>query len=148
MIKKFYTILYKYDGNQADWHDIEKDYDEEEVERELRRMRKDYPSMTFRKKSLGEREVQVCTARRPGSYIPVAITLKENWAGERYFLFHTKENGRVAEVDICKGFFRIFGYKTDIWDLRKTRQAAMNCAKKQVREFFNAIGDTRPIVFC
>jgi hypothetical protein len=49
-IGKFYTILYKYDKNQKEWYDLEMDYTPEEVEKELRRMRRSYPEMRFRKK--------------------------------------------------------------------------------------------------
>lgn len=90
----------------------------------------------------------LATVRKPGTYVPIRISKRENWAGDRYLLFVSEETGtRVAEVDYIKGGFRIFGYKTDIWDTRRTRAAALNRAKKRVQEFFDAIGDKRPIVF-
>lgn len=149
MKTKIYTILY---NNGKEWCDLEREYTEEEVEKELRRLRKDY-GLKFRKKFLRECEMRTLTAREPGTYIPVQILEKENWAGDKYLLFKT-ENGNVAEVDFChdayrkRDFFRIFGYRTDIWDTRLSRQAAIRCAKKQVEGFFNSIGDKRPIVYC
>ena len=149
MKTRIYTIFYKYDANQIEWHDFETDFTEEEVEKKLRQLRRDYPGMTFRKAFSREAEMQTVTARESGTYIPIRITEESNWAGEKYLLFVSQENGaHVAEVDFIKGGFRIFGYKTNIWDLRRSRVAAINCAKRRVQEFFDAIGDKRPIVFC
>lgn len=150
MKTKIYTILYN-NGNK--WCDLEREYTEEDVEKELRRLRKDY-GLPFRKKFLRECDVQTATARKPGTYIPVRIYERENWAGDKYLLFRTAENGNVAEIDFHhdaiqkRDFFRIYGYRTDIWDTRKSRQAAINCAKKRVQEFFDAIGEKRPLVYC
>ena len=78
----------------------------------------------------------------------VTIQTRENWRGDRYFLF--KLNGRetVAEIDIYPGgVFRVFGYSTDGYKERKTRRGAFNLAKKQVLEFLNRCGDFREVEF-
>lgn len=147
MKARIYTYLYRYAGENT-WYDIEMDYTEEEIEQKLRQLRKDYPTMSFRKKFIREEEIQVLTARTPGTYVSVKVEEKKNWAGQKYLTFSTSENGKVAEVDIYKDHFRIYGYKTDIYDTRKSRIAAIHCAKWRVLEFFAAIGESRPLVFC
>lgn len=149
MTKNFYTILYKYDRMDACWLDLEKEYDEEEIGRELRRMKRDYPGMAFRRKFLETKEVQVLTARTPGTYIPVIVTDKVSQYGIKYIVYHTKENGNLASVCPYKEGFVVSGYTT--WSGNNTRKsllAAKNLAKKEVRAFFDAIGDNRPLVFC
>ena len=49
-IGKFYTILYKIDKNQKEWYDQELEYTAEEVEKELRLLRRSCPEVKFRKK--------------------------------------------------------------------------------------------------
>ena len=58
MKTRIYTIFYKYDANQIEWHDLETDFTEEEVEKKLRQLRRDYPGMTFRKAFSREAEMQ------------------------------------------------------------------------------------------
>jgi len=85
--------------------------------------------------------------------IVVFVRPHTNWAGQKYLLFSTHDNGRLAEVDFChdrakkKDFFRVFGYTTDVWEIRKSRTGAVSLAKRQVKDFFDGIGDKREIVF-
>ena len=78
----------------------------------------------------------------------VTIHPRENWAGNRYFIFKLDGRETVAEIDIMPGgTFRVFGYSTDGYKVRKTKRGAFNLAKMQVREFLNRCGDSREVEF-
>lgn len=79
--------------------------------------------------------------------IKVYLRPHRNWAGQKYYLLSTKENGTLAEVDCHDDYFRIFGDNLLDWEVRKTKAAAINLAKRLVRSFFARIGESRTIEF-
>lgn len=151
MNKKFYTILTKSDPTDK-WTDQEVEMTEDEANAFIRRnkqldKRLGCGNIMYRKKCVYNGPVQFLTVRAPGTYILVNMAEGANWAGQKYIIFSTKENGNIAEVDIYPGLFRIFGYSTNGYEERKTKDGAINLAKRQVKEFFSRIGETRPIFF-
>lgn len=73
--------------------------------------------------------------------ICIDVHKRQNWLGEKYFIFETKQHGKIAEIDIYPDKFRVFGY--DTWNCkaeRKTKKAAFNLAKKEIKTFLGRIG--------